>query len=92
MPLTELQKAQFNVLGNDRWNAIKRLKEACAVVTLENDLEDVVVALAHTVIEKDDPFQEFCSDIADDMECTCGQHNDDSTEKEEEKQKILEEI
>ena len=92
MPLTELQKAQFNVLGNDRWNAIKRLKEACAVVTLENDLEDVVVALAHTVIEKDDTFQEFCSDIADDMECTCGQHNDDSTEKEEEKQKILEEI
>ena len=92
MALTELQKAQFNVLGNDRWNAIKRLKEACAVVTLENDLEDVVVALAHTVIEKDDTFQEFCSDIADDMECTCGQHNDDSTEKEEEKQKILEEI
>ena len=52
MPLTELQKAQFNVLGNDRWNAIKRLKEACAVVTLENDLEDVVVALAKTVVEK----------------------------------------
>ena len=92
MALTQWQDERFCDLGNDRWNAIKRLKEACAVVTLENDLEDVVVALAHTVIEKDDTFQEFCSDIADDMECTCGQHNDDSTEKEEEKQKILEEI
>ena len=88
MPLTELQKAQFNVLGNDRWNAIQRLKEACAVVTLENDLEDVVVALAKTVVEKSEIFVDFCDEIADDMECTCGQYTE---EEEEEIQRILEE-
>ena len=88
MPLTGLQKAQFNVLGNDRWNAIKRLKEACAVVTLENELEDVVVALAKTVVEKSETFVDFCDEISDDMECTCGQYTE---EEEKEIQRILEE-
>ena len=88
MALTELQKAQFNVLGNDRWNAIKRLREACAVVTLENDLEDVVVALAKTVVEKNETFVDFCNSISDDVECTCDQH---TKEEEEEIQQILEE-
>ena len=89
MPLTELQKAQFNVLGNDRWNAIKRLKEACAVVTLENDLEDVVVALAKTLVEKSEVFVDFCNEMSDDMECTCSQYTEE--EEEEEIKRILEE-
>ena len=88
MPLTNLQKAQFNVLGNDRWNAIKRLREACAVVTLENDLEEVVVALAKTVVEKNETFVDFCDSISDDVECTCGQYTE---EEEEEIKRILEE-
>ena len=87
MPLTNLQKAQFNVLGNDRWNAIKRLREACAVVTLENDLEDVVVALAKTVVEKSETFVDFCNFISDDVECTCDQY---TKVEEEEIQLILE--
>ena len=88
MPLTNLQKAQFNVLGNDRWNAIKRLREACAVVTLENDLEDVLVALAKTVVEKNETFVDFCNSISDDVECSCDQY---TKEEEEEIQRILEE-
>ncbi len=88
MPLTNLQQAQLNVLGNDRWNAIKRLREACAVVTLENDLEDVVVALAKTVVEKNETFVDFCNSISDDVECTCDQY---TKEEEEEIQQILEE-
>ena len=88
MALTQWQDEKFCDLGNDRWNAIKRLKEACAVVTLENDLEDVVVALAKTVVEKSETFVDFCDEISDDMECTCGQYTE---EEEEEMQRILEE-
>ena len=88
MALTQWQDERFCDLGNDRWNAIKRLKEACAVVTLENDLEDVVVALAKTVVEKSETFVDFCDEISDDMECTCGQYTE---EEKEEIQRILEE-
>ena len=70
------------------FDGVKRLREACAVVTLENDLEEVVVALAKTVVEKSETFVDFCDSISDDMECTCGQYTE---EEKEEIQRILEE-
>ena len=68
--LTETHEAKLQRLGQARWSAILRLKEACAALSNDNDLEDVISFLAKVVAERDAEFIEHMKDMHEEA-CPC---------------------
>ena len=67
---TERQSA-YSKLGQERWESIIRLADACHELTNDNKLEEVVVFLCHEVVKRDKPFQEVLDQIRELDGCSC---------------------
>ena len=68
--LTETNGTKMQRLGQARWTAILRLKEACEALSNDNDLEDVISFLAKIVVERDAEFIEHMKDMHEEA-CPC---------------------
>ena len=80
-PDAEELTSAYAKLGQERWTAIIRLGDACAELTNDNRLEEVVVFLAEEVVKRDKPFQELKDKLSKlNLLCTC-----DDNEKESKK-------
>ena len=74
--LTETHEAKLQRLGQARWSAVLRLKEACAALSNDNNLEDVISFLAKVVAERDAEFRQHMEDMHEEI-CTCSAEDEE---------------